>query len=55
MDKLIKYLDERAAILQRRVNDPNCIDRDQQQARLAEITAVMARVSVLIELDNDAR
>jgi hypothetical protein len=47
IEELVKYLDERLAILTRRTKDPHCIDRDQQLARLTEVEAIAVRLSAL--------
>jgi hypothetical protein len=51
INKLAAYLDERAKTLHRRVADPHCIDRSEQQARLAEVEAIRARLAVMQAVD----
>lgn len=50
IEQLAKYLDERAAILDRRAKDPHCIDRKEQQARWAEVEAIRVRLAALEEV-----
>lgn len=52
MKKLVEYLDNRGRILAARLESKDCINREEQEARLAEINGVIARLAVLSEMHN---
>jgi len=45
--RLMKYLEARAKMLSERIKKPTCVNRGEQEARLAEVNAILNQVVIL--------